>query len=289
MRGARLCIADLLCDNFPGGARVADHGGGYQYRLCPADSELTEECFQQTPLEFVKSEHKLLWNNGTLLAVLGEEKGVFVSGENVTFGPSGSTWARNPIPRVNTDNIGLVSTVCRMRLRGLVLNTGAFCNVLGQRSGVQLYWPKWWTRQSYLPAVPGAMFTGHGNVPGVQRHAGLALLVRRERTGSMQWRLDRWCDCRSSMFSNFTVPTLLTQVFSLTSRLLFISGCNSKDVEARQVCLGLALRLRRDCASVEQLRRRFVTCNDALLLRTRIIIPDSCVECYSPVVNILAE
>lgn len=48
-----------------------NHGGGYQYRLCPADSELTEECFQKMPLDFVKSEHKLLWNNGSIIAVLG--------------------------------------------------------------------------------------------------------------------------------------------------------------------------------------------------------------------------
>ena len=86
-----------------------NHGGGYQYRLCPADSDITEECFQRMPLEFVKSEHKLLWNNGSLIAMLGEEKGVFVSGVGTTFGPPGSTWARNPIPRVNTDNQGLAN------------------------------------------------------------------------------------------------------------------------------------------------------------------------------------
>ena len=86
-----------------------NHGGGYQYRLCRADVEggVTEACFQKMPLEFVKSEHKLLWNNGSVIVVLGEEKGIFVSGVGVTFGPPGSTWARNPIPRVNTDNRGL--------------------------------------------------------------------------------------------------------------------------------------------------------------------------------------
>ena len=30
----------------------SNHGGGYQYRLCPSGSELTEDCFQQTPLPF---------------------------------------------------------------------------------------------------------------------------------------------------------------------------------------------------------------------------------------------
>jgi hypothetical protein len=31
----------------------ASHGGGYSYRLCPADHTLDEECFQRTPLRFV--------------------------------------------------------------------------------------------------------------------------------------------------------------------------------------------------------------------------------------------
>merc|ERR1711865_1330300 len=31
----------------------ANHGGGYQYRLCPLQSNLTEECMQQTPMPFV--------------------------------------------------------------------------------------------------------------------------------------------------------------------------------------------------------------------------------------------
>lgn len=37
-----------------------------------------------------------------------EEKGVFVSGAGIVK-PDGSTWARNPIPRVNTDNRGLAN------------------------------------------------------------------------------------------------------------------------------------------------------------------------------------
>ena len=30
----------------------ANHGGGYQYRLCPLNSPLTEACMQQTPVPF---------------------------------------------------------------------------------------------------------------------------------------------------------------------------------------------------------------------------------------------
>eukprot|EP00054_Salpingoeca_dolichothecata_P014592 m.82724 g.82724 ORF g.82724 m.82724 type:complete len:404 (-) comp21070_c0_seq3:238-1449(-) len=79
-----------------------NHGGGYQYRLCPANESLTEECFQRMPLPFNRSMQALVWNNGTRYPI----KGVFVD-EGVM--PLGSTWARNPIPRVNDDNIGLAN------------------------------------------------------------------------------------------------------------------------------------------------------------------------------------
>ena len=68
---------------------TANHGGGYQvghvaawsrvsapqyrqyllyctvlqYRLCPADQELTEECFQKMPLEFV-GQQGFVWGDG---------------------------------------------------------------------------------------------------------------------------------------------------------------------------------------------------------------------------------
>ena len=32
----------------------ANHGGGYQYRLCSADEPLIEACFQANPLDFVE-------------------------------------------------------------------------------------------------------------------------------------------------------------------------------------------------------------------------------------------
>jgi len=70
---------------------TANHGGGYQYRLCPATEELTEECFMKHPLEFDPSMQALQWNNGTRLPI----KGTFVT-EGVL--PEGSIWAMNPIP-----------------------------------------------------------------------------------------------------------------------------------------------------------------------------------------------
>jgi len=77
-----------------------NHGGGYQYRLCPAHEALTEKCFQRLPLEFDRTKQTLLWNNGTRYRI----DGVFVDTGVV---PQGSTWARNPVPRVNNDNRGL--------------------------------------------------------------------------------------------------------------------------------------------------------------------------------------
>jgi len=80
-----------------------NHGGGYQYRLCPADAELTEECFQQTPLEFVRDQQAIMWNNGTLRPIIG----MFVDDTVCPVVPKGSTWARNPVPRIHTDNEGM--------------------------------------------------------------------------------------------------------------------------------------------------------------------------------------
>lgn len=82
---------------------LANHGGGYQYRLCPANQPLTEECFQKTPLPFVGMQ-SFRWD---------AEEGVggkqtFFQGTYVSEGttPAGSTWAMNPIPRNDTHQTG---------------------------------------------------------------------------------------------------------------------------------------------------------------------------------------
>merc|ERR1712060_569374 len=81
-----------------------NHGGGYQYRLCPSSEPLTEECFQRHPLEFDRTKQTLKWNNGTLEYPMGS-KAIFVDGDAVK--PKGSTWARNPIPRIWDSKAGL--------------------------------------------------------------------------------------------------------------------------------------------------------------------------------------
>jgi hypothetical protein len=68
-----------------------NHGGGYSFRLCPADEELTEECFQRTPLSFVEDQQGIVYKNGTVLPI---------QGHFVTEGthPKGSMWSTLPIP-----------------------------------------------------------------------------------------------------------------------------------------------------------------------------------------------
>ena len=65
-----------------------NHGGGYRYRLCPAHEELTEACFQQTPLDFVGTTHTIRYHDNTTKAI----------GNNVVKEGGGVGWMMNPIP-----------------------------------------------------------------------------------------------------------------------------------------------------------------------------------------------
>lgn len=69
----------------------ANHGGGYLYRLAPADGPLIEYEFNKIPLEFV-GQQMFRWNGTKTFNFTG----TYVS-EGTT--PTGSTWARNPVPR----------------------------------------------------------------------------------------------------------------------------------------------------------------------------------------------
>lgn len=73
---------------------AANHRGGYSYRLCPAPKQgmaaLTEECFQQTPLQF---EGQSQW------VVLGDGERQEVEATRVVEGthPPGSMWTKVPL------------------------------------------------------------------------------------------------------------------------------------------------------------------------------------------------
>ena len=67
---------------------------GYQYRLCPADAELTEACFQSHPVPFADGLSKLRWGGAC-----GEELVFNATDVSVGTLPKGSTWRRGPFPR----------------------------------------------------------------------------------------------------------------------------------------------------------------------------------------------
>lgn len=89
---------------------AANHGGGYQYRLCPADADPTEECFQKTPLDFVGEDQWLQFGNGYDPSTRITIKARRLTGEKVW--PKGSTWTMNPIPGCK-DTGGRARTYCR--------------------------------------------------------------------------------------------------------------------------------------------------------------------------------
>ena len=78
-------------------ALKAWHGGGYTYRLAPADAPLTEETFNKMSLKFVGNS-SLRWGGigGEQLFFNSTAKGWEVS--EGTY-PEGSMWRKNPIAR----------------------------------------------------------------------------------------------------------------------------------------------------------------------------------------------
>jgi hypothetical protein len=69
----------------------ANHAGGWQFRLCKDTEDLTEECFQRTPIPFAGTTQKLLFPSG---------KEETINATLVTTGtyPAGSAWIMNPVP-----------------------------------------------------------------------------------------------------------------------------------------------------------------------------------------------
>ena len=76
---------------------IANHGGGYSYRLCKVPeggiAYINEECFQQIPLNFVDDfqwiQYGLDKSTRTKIVANRTRKGTY---------PAGSQWTKNPIP-----------------------------------------------------------------------------------------------------------------------------------------------------------------------------------------------
>lgn len=69
----------------------ANHGGGYQYRLCPLNEELTEACFQKMPVPFAGVQQLQFKDDPAVRTI----NATYVSDGTL---PLGSTWVKNPIP-----------------------------------------------------------------------------------------------------------------------------------------------------------------------------------------------
>ena len=82
-------------------ALYANHAGGYSYRLCKLSADgsaVTEECFQQTPLDFVGKETEIRYTDSA-------KKSVTIPAVTTAVGtyPKGSMWRKNPVPMCNCD------------------------------------------------------------------------------------------------------------------------------------------------------------------------------------------
>lgn len=81
-------------------AIVANHGGGYSYRLCPKPKnliDLTEECFQAGSLEFVGNSSWAVWNGD-------DNDRVEIPAYGISL-PTGH-WRQNPTPACNDPSGG---------------------------------------------------------------------------------------------------------------------------------------------------------------------------------------
>lgn len=75
---------------------MANHGGGYAYRLAPADGPLTEQEFQKIPLSY-EGLSVLRWDgNPSTQVEFDSAKRGWETSTGTT--PPGSTWRKNPIP-----------------------------------------------------------------------------------------------------------------------------------------------------------------------------------------------
>merc|ERR1711970_834727 len=79
-----------------------DHGGGYSYRLCRVPQEgtsrLTEECFQDTVLDFVGDKQWVIYKHEdfrTEIAAKRTREGTY---------PPGSQWTKNPLRSTQVDD-----------------------------------------------------------------------------------------------------------------------------------------------------------------------------------------
>jgi hypothetical protein len=74
---------------------LVNHGGGYQYRLCPKSKDLSEDCFQQNPLAFASSKQIIRKADGSEIEISATD----ISQGTSPAGPNEPLQLRNLAPR----------------------------------------------------------------------------------------------------------------------------------------------------------------------------------------------
>ena len=72
---------------------TAEHGGGYQYRICPANETLNEACFSKTPLSFARTPA----GHYAHMVIMEDEKDNYEIPATVVDTGGGIGWAVHPM------------------------------------------------------------------------------------------------------------------------------------------------------------------------------------------------
>lgn len=171
----------------------ANHGGGYQYRLCPADEELSEACFQRTPLAWATDTTRIHATDGTRPDV--EIPAVEVSAGTL---PKGGTWRRNPFPTCNCDffneiysSLGDFGNGCSPSAAYPAYD--GYCGMGGTPGAVEQQCA---TGLQFEPPT----FTGCGYHPGNQQIVDRVSVPTAPGAYVLQWRWD--CEHSSQVWEN---------------------------------------------------------------------------------------
>ena len=119
---------------------TARHGGGYQFRLCPAGAPLTEACFAATPLEFANVDAHMVRFNDT-------SRDVSIPALLVTDGPA-KGWMRQPVPNDDLHP-------CDYNVTAAERAEGKHCKAGCQRCGAP-----WYAADDACPTPCAARFPG---------------------------------------------------------------------------------------------------------------------------------
>jgi hypothetical protein len=82
---------------------VVNHGGGYQYRLCPKDGSMDEACFEAGALDFATSTSKIRFVDSSRDTLTIQAVDVGGPGDGTVVNPPNKAWRRIPVPACACD------------------------------------------------------------------------------------------------------------------------------------------------------------------------------------------